>query len=101
MEMWPTLVIHALPSLQETTFHIHTNIYKTTCILGFEVFTAVVLKSIIFWDIYSSTLKMEAIRSSETSGTTLRTTRRHIPEDHTLLAFLFSIFFKVVGVMIM
>jgi hypothetical protein len=27
---------------------------------------------------------MEAIRSSETSGTTLRTTRRHIPEDDTL-----------------
>jgi hypothetical protein len=33
---------------------------------------------------YSSTLKMEAIRSSETSGTTLRTTLRHIPEDDTL-----------------
>jgi hypothetical protein len=33
---------------------------------------------------YSSTLKMEAIRSSETSGTNLRTTRRHIPEDDTL-----------------
>jgi hypothetical protein len=33
---------------------------------------------------YSSTLKMEATRSSETSGTTLRTTRRHIPEDDTL-----------------
>jgi hypothetical protein len=29
-------------------------------------------------------LKMEAIRPSETSGTTLRTTRRHIPEDDTL-----------------
>jgi hypothetical protein len=27
---------------------------------------------------------MEAIRSSETSGTTLRTTRRHIPEEDTL-----------------
>jgi hypothetical protein len=27
---------------------------------------------------------MEAIRSSKTSGTTLRTTRRHIPEDDTL-----------------
>jgi hypothetical protein len=26
---------------------------------------------------------MEAIRSSETSGTTQRTTRRHIPEDDT------------------
>jgi hypothetical protein len=33
---------------------------------------------------YSSTPKMEAIRSSETSGTTLRTTRRHVPEDDTL-----------------
>jgi hypothetical protein len=32
----------------------------------------------------SSTLKMEAISSSETSGTTQRTTRRHIPEDDTL-----------------
>jgi hypothetical protein len=46
--------------------------------LGFEVFTAVVLKS------YSTTLRMEAIRSSETSGTTQRTTRRHIPEEDTL-----------------
>jgi hypothetical protein len=33
---------------------------------------------------YSTTLKMEAIRSSETSGTTQRTTRRHIPEKDTL-----------------
>jgi hypothetical protein len=54
----------------------------------------VVLKSIFFWDMttcllagllnYSSTLKMEAIRSSEMSGTTQRTTRRHIPEEDTL-----------------
>jgi hypothetical protein len=29
---------------------------------------------------------MEAIRSSVTSGTTLRTTRHHIPEDNTLLS---------------
>jgi hypothetical protein len=29
-------------------------------------------------------LKMEAIRSSETSGTTQRTTRRHIPGDDNL-----------------
>jgi hypothetical protein len=29
-------------------------------------------------------VKMEAIRPSETSGTTQRTTRRHIPEDDTL-----------------
>jgi hypothetical protein len=33
---------------------------------------------------HSTTLKMEAIRSSETSGTTKRTTRRHIPEEDTL-----------------
>jgi hypothetical protein len=39
------------------------------------------LKS-IFW--HSTTLKMEEIRSSETSGTTQRTTRRHIPEEDTL-----------------
>jgi hypothetical protein len=71
--------------------------------VGFEVFTAVVMKSIIFWDmtpcsllirlppayllvlaeIICSTLKMEAICSSETSGTTQRTTRRHIPEEDT------------------
>jgi hypothetical protein len=30
------------------------------------------------------TLKMEAIRSSETSGKTQRTTRHHIPENDTL-----------------
>jgi hypothetical protein len=62
---------------------------------GFEVFTAVVMRSINFWDMpatclldgllnCSSTLKMEPIRSSETSGVTQRTTRRHIPEDDTL-----------------
>jgi hypothetical protein len=33
---------------------------------------------------YFSTLKMEAIRSYETSGATQWTTRRHIPEDDTL-----------------
>jgi hypothetical protein len=30
---------------------------------------------------------MEAIRSSETSGATQRSTRRHIPEDDTLQAY--------------
>jgi hypothetical protein len=34
---------------------------------------------------YSSTLKMEAICSSETSGAAQRITRRHIPEDDTFL----------------
>jgi hypothetical protein len=33
---------------------------------------------------FSSTLKMEAICSSETPVATQRTTRRHIPEDDTL-----------------
>jgi hypothetical protein len=78
--------------------------------VGFEVFTAVVMKSIIFWDItscsplsfnrrfggkyrlplrwcvepISSIPKMEAVCSSETSVETQRTARRHIPEDDTL-----------------
>jgi hypothetical protein len=33
---------------------------------------------------FSSTLKMEALCSSETSVATQQTTRRHIPEDDTL-----------------
>jgi hypothetical protein len=51
-------------------------IYYTNyiAIVRLEVFTAVV----------SSTLKMEAIRSSETSVATQQTTRRHIPEDDTV-----------------
>jgi hypothetical protein len=70
-------------------------------IVGFEVFTAVVMKRIVFWDMtpcsplcshllarwfagLSSTLKMEALCSSETSVATQLTTRRHIPEDDTL-----------------
>jgi hypothetical protein len=90
---------------------------KEFMFVGFEVFTAVVSKSIFFWDMtpcsalsctrrfggtyrlhlqgrrmfskpaskqVASTLKMEAIPSSETSGTTQRTTRRHIPEEDTL-----------------
>jgi hypothetical protein len=36
-------------------------------------------------EIISSTLKMEAICSSETSITTQQTTRHYIPEDDTLL----------------
>jgi hypothetical protein len=94
---------------------------QRACTVEFEVFTAVVMKSIIFWvmtpcslfscnrrfgGIYrlhlqgrrnnsaskqvcllaepvSSTLKMEAIYSSETSVATQQTIR-HIPEDDTL-----------------
>jgi hypothetical protein len=39
---------------------------------------------LVFAEIISSTLKMEAICSSETSVATQQTTRRHIPEDDTL-----------------
>jgi hypothetical protein len=69
-------------------------------VAGFEVFTAVVMKSIIFWDmtppayllvlaeIISSILNMEAICSSETPVATQKTTRRHIPVDDTLNNFI-------------
>jgi hypothetical protein len=50
-------------------------------IVAFKVFPAVVVKSI---NLFSSTLKMEAIYSFETSVETQRTTRRHIAEDDTL-----------------
>jgi hypothetical protein len=63
----------------------------------FEVFTAVTMKNAVFWDVPPcrscvapdhagssladfSILKMDAIRSSETSVDTT-STRRHIPED--------------------
>jgi hypothetical protein len=49
----------------------HSGGYEATCLLDGLLY-------------YSSTLKMEAIRSSETSGETQRTTRRYIPEDDTL-----------------
>jgi hypothetical protein len=44
-------------------------------------------KLLAWWclvEFISSTLKMEAICSSETSADTQRTTRHHIPEDNTL-----------------
>jgi hypothetical protein len=76
--------------LEETNKHVSKDV-------GFEVFTAVVMKSIIFWDmtpppaclmvfaeLISSTPKMEAICSSETSVETRRTTRRHIPEEECM-----------------
>jgi hypothetical protein len=116
----------------------------TSKLPGFEVFTAVVMKNIIFWDmtpysplsfhrwfegtyrlhlqgrrnkfsknqqarrwqvfrlaeysclpvfaeLISSTLKMEAICSFETSVETQRTIRRHIPEDDTLQASFFRL----------
>jgi hypothetical protein len=45
--------------------------------VGSEVFTAVVMKSIIFWDVTPTC-------SSETSVASQQTTRCHIPEDDTL-----------------
>jgi hypothetical protein len=39
----------------------------------------------------ASTLKMEAISSSETSGATQRTARRHIPEDDSLQHYILFI----------
>jgi hypothetical protein len=64
---------------------------------GSDVLIAMAMKSVIFCDInqaacfmlvsclaYSSILKMEAIRSSETSIDFHRTTRHYIREDRTL-----------------
>jgi hypothetical protein len=63
--------------------------------VGFEVLTAVVMKSTIFCfqraftpvscSAYSSALQMEVIYSSETSADFRRTTQRYIPEGSTLL----------------
>jgi hypothetical protein len=47
-------------------------------IVGFEVFRAVVMR----------TLKMEAMCCSETSVAALQITRRHIPEDDTLQKYI-------------
>jgi hypothetical protein len=74
---------------------------RTVLLFGFEVHTTVTMKNTVLWVVMpcsseivrgfgrkmsplSSTLKMEAIYSSETSVDFLRNTRRHIPEDKTL-----------------
>jgi hypothetical protein len=68
-------------------------IFTLIVLIGFEVLTAVVVKSFIFWDIlvtplaYSSTLKIKMKCSSETSVNFQRTTRYCIPEDRTLPSF--------------
>jgi hypothetical protein len=60
----------------------------------FEVYTVVTMKNAVFWDVMpcrsclnrhfgGGTLRMEAIRTYETSFQT-RSTRRHIPEDGIL-----------------
>jgi hypothetical protein len=67
-------------------------VVKTWIVVGFEVLTAVVMKSTVFWDItpafmlvscpsYSSTLKMEAICSSKKLVDFQQTTWRYIAED--------------------
>jgi hypothetical protein len=67
--------------------------------VGFEVFTSVVMKSILFWDMMTCSLLSSNRRCggtyrlhlqgryvfSETSVATQQTTRRHIPEEDTLL----------------
>jgi hypothetical protein len=80
--------------------------HRRQCIIvRFEVFTAVTMKNVVFWDVALcrscfnqhleppahagspladfSTLKMEAIRSSETSVNAI-SIQRHIPEDDIL-----------------
>jgi hypothetical protein len=67
-------------------------------LVRFEAFTAVTMKNVVFWDVALhsaatcphrffargfSTLKMEAICSSEKSVNT-RPTQPHIPEDNIL-----------------
>jgi hypothetical protein len=116
--------------LPEYTLHHREQCYSY---VGFEIITAVIMKSIIFWnkmpwsplsvnrgfggtyslhlqgrrnklskkpacqllacwflaELISSTLKMEAICSSETSVDTQRTTRRHIPNFKELVLYTF------------
>jgi hypothetical protein len=106
--------VAVMPSRKSTK-----NLNQDSQYIGFEVLTAVVMKSTIFWDItpcsplkvnrrfggtyrlnlcpayhllarwfiaraYSSTLKVEAKYTSETSIYFQRNTRRYIPEDSTL-----------------
>jgi hypothetical protein len=49
----------------------------------------------LFAELISSTLKMEAICSSETSVDTQRITRRYIPEDDTLHPVVQIVVFRI------
>jgi hypothetical protein len=77
------------------------------CIIGFEVLTAVVMQSIIFWDMtlcsalsctrrFGGTYRLHlqgrriVQQTSKQAGTTQHTTQRHIPEDDTLLNAMLS-----------
>jgi hypothetical protein len=80
--------LHFLPIHNEEQKDVMTSsgllLIKHWCV-GFEVFTAVVLKSIFFWD----------MTPCSASGTTQRTTRRHILEEDTLQALVSSSFYSV------
>jgi hypothetical protein len=65
--------------------------YSKTC-MTFDVFTDIKIRIVVFCVVthcnpvgcyQRSTMKMEAIASSETLVTTHKTTRCHNPEDHT------------------
>jgi hypothetical protein len=133
---WPTLRpwrwrLHVSPNVVKrlpeytASFPENSNLYShryqnlksnRVCIYN-EDLTAVVMKTIIFWDItpcsslsvnrcfggtyrphlqsrknkLNKTLKMEAICSSQTSFDTQRTTGRYIPEDGTLQSLYLSL----------
>jgi hypothetical protein len=85
-----SLNMAVLSSNESPCYYIHTDKY-----VGFEVLTAVVMKSAILWDTtpcsplkfnrrFGVTRQIEAICSSETSVDFQRTTRRYIPEYRTL-----------------
>jgi hypothetical protein len=65
-------------------FPLHWNNVLIWNCVGSGVFTVVVMKNIIFWDMTPWSALSCTRSSSETSGTTQCTTRRHIPEDDTL-----------------
>jgi hypothetical protein len=78
----------------ESSCEISVTIHWTTCIC--RILSSAIQRRVVRWEAlppaftlvsclaYSSTLKIEAICSSETSDDTQRTTRRYIPEDGTL-----------------
>jgi hypothetical protein len=85
------LVLWFSPWVLTVSFYLRTNQQElglTLCSLYIPIFrlASILLATCLFDCLlnYSSDLKMEARYSSETSGATQRTTRRHIPENDTL-----------------
>jgi hypothetical protein len=72
------------------TSYAHLTYANSIIHVGFEVFTAVGMKNIIFWDMTPCSPLSCTRRSAETLGGTQRTTRRHIPEDDTLLSIILA-----------